>query len=336
MSEVTTRAALKTTSRVYEPVVPPVSVRPFPASMLSDGFYMSCLFFTMGVIMLALVFFYGPARVMMDGPILLPATSIISDQSPKEPAGGASGQGSARVADFYRGVLAPDETLSLLALRHRLSLGTLLSVNKIDDLSRVRPGLRYTIPGMDGILHRVSRGQTLEKISDLYGISMEELSYVNGLLIPQLHDGQELFIPGKLMSDEEIAKITGKSFLFPVPGRVRRLFGKIHNGLTDSLVFNDGIDVATLPNQDVYAAANGKVVAAGLHSLYGYYVILEHKGRLHSFYGYLSGIKMHVGQDVQRGEVIGNVGRSGYTSGQWLHFSILHKNKPVDPFKYLR
>lgn len=303
--------------------------------MLCDNFYVGTLIGALGIMMMILQLWYGPSRLMItDGPILLPITFVISDEPPQEIL--VADRSSVRVADFYRGILAPDETLSLLALRHRLSLGTLLSVNKIDDLSRVRPGTRYIIPGMDGILHRVVRGQILEKISDLYGISVEELVQVNSLLIPQLHDGQELFIPGHSLPQEEVARIVGKSFLFPVPGRVRRLFGKIHNGLTDSLVFNDGIDIATLPNQDVYAAASGKVVSAGLHSLYGYYVILEHKGRLHSFYGYLSGIKLSIGQSVERGEVVGNVGRSGYTSGQWLHFSILYRNKPVDPFKYLR
>lgn len=336
MSELAARTSTKVGATRTYIVTKRLTFRTFLREMFSDIFYQVTLLIGFGAMVFILSFWYGPSRLMVaDGPILLPTTSIISDEPPKEIVGGPD-RNPARVADFYRGILSPDETLSLLALRHRLSLGTLLSVNKISDLSRVRPGTRYVIPGADGILHRVVRGQTLEKVSDIYGVSVEELVHVNGLLIPQLHDGQELFIPGHSLSNEEVAKIVGRSFLFPVPGRVRRLFGKIHNGLTDSLVFNDGIDVVTLVNQEVYATASGKVVSAGLHSLYGYYVILEHKGRLHSFYGYLAGIRLNIGQSVERGDVIGIVGRSGYTSGQWLHFSILHRNKPVDPFKYLR
>ncbi|MGL4524907.1 MAG: peptidoglycan DD-metalloendopeptidase family protein [Spirochaetia bacterium] len=316
-------------------------ISPPPSNIFADVFYLKGLFIALVGMAIFLPLLYGPSRVLgSDGEVILPATSFggprLSLNPEAQKQAFLSGERPRRVAEFYHGILGSDQTITMLARTHGISLSTMLSVNKIEDLARVRTGFRYVIPGIDGILHKVSRGQSMDKISDFYGVSKVELLEINGLINENLREGQSVFIPQHALSDDEVNRIVGKSFLFPVPGTITRAFGKIQNGLTETMVFNDGIGIETNPDQEVYAAYHGRVVRGGLHSLYGYYVILEHKGRLHTFYGYLAGVELQIGDEVARGDVIGRVGRSGYTNGQSLHFSVLHKSKPVDPLKYLK
>lgn len=97
-----------------------------------------------------------------------------------------------------------------------------------------------------------------------------------------------------------------------------------------------GIDFAGNIGDDVNAAVNGKVIYAQYNDGgYGNLVILEHDNNMKSYYAHMSAINVNVGDKVEKGDKIGEVGSTGQSTGPHLHFELRVNDEPVDPLKYL-
>ena len=87
--------------------------------------------------------------------------------------------------------------------------------------------------------------------------------------------------------------------------------------------------------EDVLAAAPGTVIFAGKQSGFGKVVIIDHGKRFCTVSAHLSSMLVEEGERVERGTVIGKVGKSGNATGTHLHFEIRVAGKSVDPMQYL-
>ena len=96
-----------------------------------------------------------------------------------------------------------------------------------------------------------------------------------------------------------------------------------------------GVDFRAPTGTPLLAAAAGEVVFAGWKSGYGNTTIIDHGGGLATLYAHQSSIGVRVGQDVQRGAVIGYSGATGNVTGPHLHFEVRVSGTPVDPLGYL-
>lgn len=92
-----------------------------------------------------------------------------------------------------------------------------------------------------------------------------------------------------------------------------------------------GVDYAAPYGTNIKAAANGKVLFAGVKSGYGKVIEISHKNGLKTLYAHLSKINVKTGQKVKTGQVIGKVGNSGLSTGPHLHFGLYRNNKPINP-----
>jgi murein DD-endopeptidase MepM/ murein hydrolase activator NlpD len=97
-----------------------------------------------------------------------------------------------------------------------------------------------------------------------------------------------------------------------------------------------GLDFRAQIGDPVRVTANGKVVSAGWAGGYGRMVEVDHGNGLSTRYGHLSEINVHVGQQVKIGEVIGEVGSTGRSTGPHLHYETRIDGEAVDPQKFLR
>lgn len=101
-----------------------------------------------------------------------------------------------------------------------------------------------------------------------------------------------------------------------------------------------GIDVgnAGIGGQNIYAAQGGTVITAygdgGYHGGFGNYVIIDHGGGISTLYAHCSGVTVYEGQQVNKGDVIGYVGSTGWSTGNHLHFEVRTNGVPVNPFNY--
>lgn len=96
--------------------------------------------------------------------------------------------------------------------------------------------------------------------------------------------------------------------------------------------WHPGIDIAVEFGTPVYAAAAGTVEQAGLNGGYGRYVRIAHGNGYETAYGHMSGLAVAAGQKVIKGEIIGFVGSTGYSTGPHLHYEVLADGQTIDPF----
>jgi len=119
------------------------------------------------------------------------------------------------------------------------------------------------------------------------------------------------------------------SLILPVAGELTSRYGPRWGS------HHNGIDLATATGTPVLAADSGMVIFRGWSGNYGNLVQIDHGGgRMVTYYAHLSGFNVSVGQAVNKGDVIGYVGSTGYSTGPHLHFEIRIDGNPVNPLDY--
>jgi septal ring factor EnvC (AmiA/AmiB activator) len=123
---------------------------------------------------------------------------------------------------------------------------------------------------------------------------------------------------------------------WPVAGKVITGFGRQYNPDLGTNLVSNGIDIRADKGENVLAIAPGKVEFSDWWQSYGKMVIISHGGGFYSLYAHLSRVLIGVGEDVNEGDVVGEVGDTGSLSGAYLHFEIRKGREAVDPLVYLR
>lgn len=210
-----------------------------------------------------------------------------------------------------------------------------------------------------GVYHTVQEGQTLYRISQVYGVNLSRLQRINQIADPsQLKVGSRLWIPearrvlsvpsisaGQSRPDKtnrdrpQVARKTDppgtvaplKGFLaWPVEGTLTSRFGK-RGGRN-----HQGIDIGARTGTPIVAAAEGKVMFSGWGPTgYGKMVIVKHKRHLTTLYAHASQLWVKQGNYVKQGQKIAAVGSTGRSTGPHLHFEVRNDTHPKDPLKYL-
>jgi murein DD-endopeptidase MepM/ murein hydrolase activator NlpD len=130
-----------------------------------------------------------------------------------------------------------------------------------------------------------------------------------------------------------VVERTTTAFLWPLRGPVTSRFGIRPHPLFRRRHFHSGVDISAPRGTPVMAAMAGTVMFTGWYGGYGKLVVLDHGNGVSTLYGHLSAILVRPGQRVGRGQVIGRVGTTGYTTGPHLHYEIRQNGRPVDPLR---
>lgn len=139
----------------------------------------------------------------------------------------------------------------------------------------------------------------------------------------------------KMQSQNQVIP-SGDGFMRPLPqgvGYISSHFGwRTLNGRRDQHL---ATDIACAQGTPIYAANSGKVLRAEWHYSYGNYVLIDHGGSLSTLYAHCTSLSVSAGQTVQKGQVIGTVGQTGYAFGYHLHLEVRVNGQRVDPEGYI-
>lgn len=97
---------------------------------------------------------------------------------------------------------------------------------------------------------------------------------------------------------------------------------------------HEGVNYTVQANDPVLSCLPGKVVYVGETTLSGNTVVIDHGGGLKSLYAHLSSTAATVGDVVEKGQIIGIVGKTGFCDGRTLHFGLYVFDVPVRYYEY--
>ena len=140
--------------------------------------------------------------------------------------------------------------------------------------------------------------------------------------------------------DARVAPSKSTGLMWPTPGWISSPYGMRRHPIYRYFRLHDGIDIASNCGRPVRASAGGRVVARYSSGVYGKRVVIGHGIRggkgLATVYNHMSRFSTFTGQKVKRGDVIGFVGSTGWSTGCHNHFMVLRDGRPVNPSPWLR
>lgn len=288
----------------------------------------------------------APEIIFVDVPVLQDA-SLIPAFNPR------TYQGELPEHSFERYVVQRGDTPNGIAEMFGIEPETLLGGNPqlSQEASLLQTGVELIILPIDGVLHDVQPGDSLESISEQYGVPVEDIiAYEpNNLEFPyRLYPESQIMVPGAVRelfvwTPPDLSSVTGRTsregsgvaplivgtgtFRFPVNSR---------NFTQFYWYGHPGVDVALPEGSPVFASDTGTVTYAGFNIFgYGNLIVVNHGNGYETFYGHLSSINVVPGQIVYQGNVIGATGNTGNSSGPHIHFEIRLNNFRDNPCGYV-
>lgn len=116
--------------------------------------------------------------------------------------------------------------------------------------------------------------------------------------------------------------------------KVSSLFGMRHHPTLDTWRMHDGVDLTAPIGTSVYATADGTISLSRVQGGYGDIIEINHGHGYTTRYAHLSARYVSEGDKVMRGQVIGDVGNTGTSTGPHLHYEVRYRNNPVNPVHY--
>ena len=242
------------------------------------------------------------------------------------------------------------DTLSSIAKKFDVSQDTIKWANDLLNENQLKPGQTLKILPVSGVSHIVKSGDSLESVAKKYSANSQAIVDFPFNDVPDdfsLKVGQLLIIPDGSPPEIKAPKPKpqpqflaqgpgspafsapyGAQFIWPAGGQLTQYFAWYH----------PGIDIANRSAPGIAASDGGVVTVAGWPDGYGYgnRVVVDHGNGYTSLYAHLSNIYVSVGETVSRGQLIGQMGSTGRSTGIHLHLEIHYKGAALNPLVILK
>jgi murein DD-endopeptidase MepM/ murein hydrolase activator NlpD len=113
-------------------------------------------------------------------------------------------------------------------------------------------------------------------------------------------------------------------------------FGWRVDPFSGSSAMHEGVDFMAEPGTPIFASAGGVVVYADTHAQYGNMVEIDHGNDIVTRYAHASKLLVKAGQVVRRGDKVAEVGSTGRSTGNHLHFEVRYKGSAQNPVRFLQ
>lgn len=134
---------------------------------------------------------------------------------------------------------------------------------------------------------------------------------------------------------DNVLEVYDSAYVMPVNGTVTSEYGSRIHPVYYTESFHSGRDIAAAEGSNIYAVADGTVIAAGQAEKAGLYVKIDHGNGYTALYCHCSALYTEEGINVRKGEVIAAVGQTGLATGPHLHFELYRDGVITDPGEIL-
>jgi len=128
------------------------------------------------------------------------------------------------------------------------------------------------------------------------------------------------------------------TYTWPTPGwtTITSSYGMRFHPILKVNKMHTGVDIGAPRGANIVAVDGGKVAFVGWMSGYGQVVLLDHGNKISTLYVHQDRILVSKGQVVEKGQTIGKVGSTGWSTGPHLHFEVRINGKHTNPLKYIK
>lgn len=219
------------------------------------------------------------------------------------------------------------QTRKIIEVKRQIEMQKRYLASSIKSIDREQKNIQDAISQNEKMIYKLKTDRaTWEKAErDLARQSREIADMINKQTVKAEKNQQKISVSG--------------GFIRPVGGPVTSPFGWRVHPIFKRKIFHSGVDLGMPMNASVKAANSGKVIFVGWYGGYGKVVIIDH-GRINgvpttTLYAHLNSYRVSVGSTVVRGQVIANVGTTGYSTGPHLHFEVRQNGNPTNPFNFV-
>lgn len=200
------------------------------------------------------------------------------------------------------------------------------SIKKQIDIQK----LKESFKSIDESMHRVNqfmmqRGLQTFKMKNVggeEGFEIEDVNEVSAFYAEYIEDLEKAIVNVPM----------GK----PHDGEITSHFGTRENPFSGfGAETHSGIDFRGKTGEAIKSTAKGRIIRAGVNGGYGNCIMIEHGYQLQTLYGHLSKINVKVGDKVNVGDIIGELGNTGRSTGPHLHYEVHFKGQRINPEQYL-
>lgn len=251
------------------------------------------------------------------------------------------------------------ESIATIAKTAFLKPETIRWANGLSDSASVKPGQKLLLLPVDGVLHKVKRGQNLQTVADLYNIPAPIIAAQNKIKGGYLLAGQDLIVPGAKPIIEALPKPPKPATAVKpatVPNTITKTPDKNYSiAATYGILqvpcdcfytqyygaVHFGVDMQHRGGSPIFAAEAGTVIRAdyGWNGGYGNVIEIDHGNGLVTLYAHNKEIYVKKGDTVTRGQAIsfmGNTGRVHGPTGIHLHFEVHVNGVKKNPMVYMQ
>ncbi|NLG07698.1 MAG: M23 family metallopeptidase [Deinococcales bacterium] len=195
-------------------------------------------------------------------------------------------------------------------------------------------GLRVVVTDEFGRVAELEREVVLEPLP----VEVEQLrlsAATLAIVTPEARD-LEAAVLAEAWARAEPEPLWSEPFRMPIGGVNTSGFGDARRYAQGGPVsFHNGLDLAAPMGTPVYATNAGRVLVSGHYPIKGGFVVLDHGGGVMSYYLHLSRLLVAEGQAVAGGELIGEVGSEGLSTGPHLHWEMRVHDQPSNPLAWV-
>lgn len=131
------------------------------------------------------------------------------------------------------------------------------------------------------------------------------------------------------------ARLSSTPSIWPARGWITSGFGMRVDPYTGKPTMHSGIDIANQPGVSLVVPARGVVTFSGSSGGYGKVVVVDHGYGIRTRFGHLAETGVHVGDHIERGDIVGKIGNSGRSTGPHLHYEVEINGVCEDPTNYI-
>lgn len=226
-------------------------------------------------------------------------------------------QGNTPFLGLYTYTGIKGDTIMTVSARCNIPQETIATLNRFSSSDAQLENVDIILPTAPGLFIPTTPETTLEIILSKKNFKEDETPCYT------INNERFFFLCGERFEPTERAFYLDTALSSPLPqGVLTSSFGMRISPITGMEKFHQGVDLAAPIGTPVLAARGGIVETTGTDTVYGNYIVLKHDNSTQSLYAHLSAIDVKMGMRVEKGNTIGKVGTTGWSTGPHLHFEM--------------